>query len=242
MARGDYNEAVAVFGAPGMGKSYWIEHYLMSRLGDSYIIAYDPMHTYRHCREVYRHRAPQQLLQALSKTPRGIHCLDYCNEEEIMKTVLSVANGVQRVGKETPVLFVIDECVGFDGMSPMKISPVLKKMFLWRRHRGIGFVFGSQRPQAVHPTFYDSCTEMILFRITNGDAQKRLREYGAPQEVVDQIGTLPKYKFLKVVPGQIAGDNVSGEESESDKGTNPPEDVPPDDEPDLPETEDDEES
>jgi hypothetical protein len=219
-AGGQYNEAVAVFGAPGMGKSYFMEYFLIERSKHCYIIAYDPTHSYKHNPHlVHRYNTPQELLgQGLKRNPQGIHCLDFADPETVLQTAISLCNTLKQQGSNTPVILAIDEATGFDTMmSPFRIHPSFQKAYLWRRHYRLGFVFGSQRPQAIHQTLYDSCTDMVLFRLTNKQAHKRLLEFGCPEEIVNQLGTLPKYQHLYCKPGEIVGDSPhTQEEPDSD--------------------------
>jgi len=238
-AWGAYNEAVAVFGAPGTGKSYFMEHFLVERTKSAYVIAFDPTHSFRHNQGlVFRYGNPQQLLgQGLKQHPQGIHCLDFAHPTVVLQTAISLCNALKVKNDTTPVLLAIDEVVGFDGMSPFHISEDLQKAYLWRRHFRLGFVFGSQRPQAVHPTFYDSCTDMVLFRLTNQKAHGRLLEFGCPKEIVTQLGALPNYHHLTCKPGQLeqalppgtppdSEGPDTGEPSQGDQGAAPSSEVP----------------
>jgi len=205
-AAGQYNEAVAIFGAPGCGKSYFMEHFLVTRVPHAFIIAYDPTHSYRHNPQlIHRYRSPTDLLgRGLKQNPKGIHCLDYAHPSEVLQTAISLCNALKAQKMDTPVILAIDEATGFDSMmSPYRIDPDFQRAYLWRRHYRLGFVFGSQRPQAIHQTLYDSCTDMVLFRLTNRQAHKRLLEFGCPEQIVNQLGTLPNYQHLTCKPGQL---------------------------------------
>ncbi len=96
----------------------------------------------------------------------------------------------------TPTLVLLDEIVTVGNMSPSFMDPRVSEAYALRRHRHIGFVFCSQRPQQAHPAIWELSTELVMFRIPTRRQIDKFADLGVPASTLDQIPNLPKYAHL----------------------------------------------
>lgn len=202
IARGQWNVAVGVLGGPGVGKS----HYAQARArqlaaaarGGCYVLAHDPTLSVRG-RDVQRHDTEAHLYAALAKTPGGIHCLDVADGRRVVAAALVVAAAAVKAGRRgraVPTLVLLDEVCAVGNMSPSYLDPVLAEAYALRRHRHIGWVFCSQRPQQAHPQIWELATEVVMFRVPSRKQLDRLEDMGIPAATLARVPALRRYEYV----------------------------------------------
>lgn len=161
-----------------------------------YVVAHDPTMSVRGG-DVRRHSTESQLIAAL-RLPgaRGIHCLDVADGLRAIRCGLDVAAMARSAKDPIPTLVLLDEVVTVGNMSPSFMDPMMQEAYALRRHRHIGFVFCSQRPQQAHPTIWELATEIVMFRIPTRRQIDRFADLGVPAATLEQIPNLPKYAHL----------------------------------------------
>lgn len=161
-----------------------------------YVVAHDPTMSIKGA-DVRRHSTESQLIAALSgPQARGIHCLDVADGLRAIKCGLDVAEKARAAKDPIPTLIVLDEIVTVGNMSPSYMDPIMQEAYALRRHRHVGFVFCSQRPQQAHPTVWELSTEIVMFRIPTKRQIDRFADLGVPEATLTQVPNLPKYAHI----------------------------------------------
>lgn len=198
MKIGDWNVAIGVVGGPGCGKSTYAQWRArqIAATTPCYVIAHDPTMSVRGS-DVRRHNTEAALVAAL-RVPgaRGIHCLDVADGLRVIECALRVAEVARNAKDPIPTLVLLDEIVTVGNMSPSFMDPRVSEAYALRRHRHIGFVFCSQRPQQAHPTIWELSTEIVMFRIPTRRQIDKFADLGVPAATLEQIPNLPKYAHL----------------------------------------------
>lgn len=201
MQIGEWNVAIGVVGGPGCGKSTYAQYRARQIIATTpcYVVAHDPTMSVRGA-DVQRHSTESQLIAALrGPRARGIHCLDVADGLRAIKCGLQVAEMARAVGGKqgpVPTLILLDEIVTVGNMSPSYMDPVMQEAYALRRHRHVGFVFCSQRPQQAHPTVWELSTEIVMFRIPTKRQIDRFADLGVPEATLSQVPNLAKYAHI----------------------------------------------
>jgi hypothetical protein len=195
---GEWNVAIGVVGGPGCGKSTYAQFRARQIIASTpcYVVAHDPTMSVRGA-DVSRHSTESQLIAALrGPRARGIHCLDVADGLRAIKLGLEVAEMARAAKDPIPTLVLLDEIVTVGNMSPSFMDPVMQEAYALRRHRHIGFVFCSQRPQQAHPTIWELSTEIVMFRIPTKRQIDRFADLGVPESTLAQVPNLAKYAHI----------------------------------------------
>lgn len=204
---GDWNHGIVLIGPQQCGKTtYAIKRARELARTPAIVIVHDVAYGF-HGPDVQRHDTREELAAALVKAPGGLHCLDVSDGGQVLDMALAVARSAQTAagGKRatscTPVLFVEDEVVSFEGASANYLDKKFQKAYLMRRHlehQGgqIGFIIGAQRPQIMHPTIYELCTELVIWR---PEAERSIKAFEAaqvPDDVLAKVLQLRDHEYL----------------------------------------------
>jgi hypothetical protein len=199
---GEWNICEFVTGVPGCGKTTYMARRIRDemRRGPRYVIAHDPGLQLQGD-DLQRHSDEAALFRALSdpKRTRGIHCLQVGDAMRVVAAAEQVAAASRAAGangRAVPVLVYFDEACALRNMSPSYLDPEVQEVVLMRRSRHIGFLFGTQRLQVLHPTLLDAHTRVIVFRMVAARQLKRLDELGVPPATIRRVQTLRPHEHL----------------------------------------------
>ena len=182
---GEFNYCVGEIGIPGCGKSSDALNELHKRLGNHYIVAFDPdfslpnkLHDGRKS-EVYRYETCESLLAGLDSCPRGIHAINTNVEDAINCARIVAASsiaGKQEGQKAVPTILYIDEIAEASGMSHSYIKPEIRTLITGRRHKHIGILWTGQSARICHNSLLGLSTELRIYRLIDAKDYRRLSE------------------------------------------------------------------
>jgi hypothetical protein len=209
MRVGDWNVAIGAIGGPGCGKSTYAAARVreITKAQRCYVIVHDPTMSFRGA-DVTRHASVASLHAALRTRPGGIHCLDVARGLDVVREALHVASVARSQRNPAPTLCVLDEIVTAGEMTPSYLSTLMQEAYALRRHRHIGFLFCSQRPQQAHPVIWEMATEIVIFRLTTDRQARYLEAAGVDGATIAKARRLPYFwhPSAKARPERIPAD------------------------------------
>lgn len=104
-----------------------------------------------------------------------------------------------------PIVCIIDEGIAVQaaGISRKEDNTWFLEFLISLRHSHIGLVWSQQDPTARSWRILEQATDLYVFREHHRWALAALYAAGAEMEQLEQIRTLPKFKYVHIKPGEL---------------------------------------
>jgi hypothetical protein len=174
-----------------------------ARRTGAYVLVHDPTGSYdtdpyrriwSRAGGVHRHESADAAVRALSSAPRGAHVIDVADGGEVLRAGLRVgAASMARAkdGKYNPVIVIVDEAVGAEGVQSHGLDREWLDAIVKRRHLGIGIGWTGQSTYVAHRALLMQSTELYVFRLVDPADHKRLQALGLTRDEARRVAHLP---------------------------------------------------
>lgn len=192
----------SIMGQQGSGKSFLITRGLLPMCARNNVLTIDNKGgdetLLGHCGKVVRTLPGRTRKLSSERKPKEnwYHLIVDDNRAQARE---QVANALDLAYREGDWTIVIDETRAIsDPRSPgLGLQPLLDRLWLRGRSRGINVIAGTQAPRWVPSSFYDQCNFVWCSRIRDENAQKRVMEIGSmTKEHLPYVAAVRKRQWL----------------------------------------------
>lgn len=202
-----WDHCIVVLGVRGVGKSTYALGEAV-RLGrtPAYVLAHDP--GYRLPERlpngqrvvIHRHATIDAGTAALGAHPGGVHAFAVADGAEVLALGKTVSEASLQSNKGThlvPAVVLLDEGVAVAEANPHRLGDQMRQDIALLRHANVALIITAQDPRYIHYSLPALSTEVVLFRLNDADAIKRVIRMGVPPALAAKAQHLGKYQFVK---------------------------------------------
>lgn len=199
MSHGEFNLCEVVAGVPGAGKSSYVFARLeqLKRERPRMVrIVHDAARWFVK-KGALEHRDEASLFAAVRRPELAdrIHAMVVGDTMRVFEAAEKVSREARGRGIVTVVYF--DEASALRRMSPSYIDEWVNERIMLRRHELVGYIFGTQRVQMLHPSIFDAGTALVVLRC-NARQVPALVERNCPPRVALAATRLEPCQFIRV--------------------------------------------
>ncbi|HUO59492.1 MAG TPA: AAA family ATPase [Candidatus Acidoferrales bacterium] len=181
-----------VIGVRGYGKTTEVARMTNGTSGRAWFI--DTLGTHDHLFRAVTVHQPGELRAAALKGQRRIRYVPLSGDlkkhfEAICKLAMSFGN----------LVVTVDELDKYcsEEYGRRRMSNELNDVVQYGRHRRVAMLGVTRVPQDIAKGYRSQCERLLLFHTDEADHLAAVRESGCPQEIVNKLTSLPKYKYLQ---------------------------------------------
>lgn len=200
------NIALVAMGPPSSGKTSWLARRVHELVGRGWrVIVHDLSGDVALKHGASETRDPRELVRRLAE-PGVVALSGRESALEAYELAVKLAAYVRGRGVGPGVGFWVDE--GADehflgGGWRSEVNP-LRRGLLLRRHYGVAWFVGTQRPTEVNPAVYLQATEVAILPGTDEPALELLERKGMPAALAEAARRAPKYRAQVWRRGEVA--------------------------------------
>ncbi len=215
---GTLDRVTAVIGERGMGKSTWayLDARVFQRETGGFVIIHSPRGQIGRAPDVVMHNSVKRAARGLRREPGLIHVVTDDSPEDVLEFARDLAHASRKKAhkdagvrwhdnrpapkglRAPPVLAVIDEGTALRrGMTNEEIEE-LQRFLTSARHEHVAVTMLSQAPNARSWTFQEQASRFRIFRYMHEWGLNAIRAAAIPQEYLEEIRELPKYRYFRL--------------------------------------------
>lgn len=201
MIKGKFNHLIIILGVPGTGKTTYAVKRARQIQKETrcLIVAQDKDYRFpEEDRTIVHYDTYQEMVTGMASRPGALHCITSGRGEVFIEWARQCGqSSVANPKKEgPPILAMIDDSTQIKGFSRRGIDDDLLEALTGRRHKHTGFIVTVQDPQFAHYSLLSQSTEIVIFRMIDEDAIKKLKKFGVSPEMQAKVETLPDYHCI----------------------------------------------
>jgi hypothetical protein len=215
----EWNFLVGSCGLPGSGKSHCIARRVAEEQAatGAHVLVHDPTGSYdtvnyqkiwRPNGGTRRYQDAHAALAGLASHAKGAHIIDCIDGADVLQAGIQLAAvnmQRQKRGQYHPVIVVLDEAVGAEGVDSHRLDREWLEAIVKRRHLGIGIAWTGQSCYVAHRALLMQSTELFIFRMVDPADHKRLISCGMTKEQVAEIAVMPDHHCYVLKSSRVVG-------------------------------------